>query len=113
MVYIANDLTKNGLQLITEPITDEEFFINRKYFPLNPGVFVYHILLKRLYNKLTLDGVINEKELTSSFTHHLEDGEQYFNFAKGKFNYINKFNFTNSLKNKTLKTGWLSLIYRD
>lgn len=95
IVLLASDLTENGLRSTIDPISDEEFYLNKEYFPSNPGVFVYRILLRRFYNGLVSSGMIIEGEYEEEFIYHLEDVNvlRYFNFAKEKFNYINKVKF--------------------
>ncbi|MBC2191703.1 helix-turn-helix transcriptional regulator [Listeria sp. FSL L7-0229] len=95
IVYITNDLTASGLRLMSNPITDEEFCRNKKYFPLNPGIFLYRILITRFYTEVISTGVVGEGELERLYEYHLNDVdiEQCLIVAKEKFNYINKVKF--------------------
>lgn len=95
IVYMTNDLTASGLRLMSKPITDEEFCRNKKYFPLNPGIFLYRILMTRFYTEVISTGVVDEDELDSLYEYHLNnvDIEQCLVVAKEKFNYINKVKF--------------------
>lgn len=95
ITYLANDLTENGLKLITEPISDEEFFVNKDYFPKEPGIFLYRILMSRGYASLIDYKVIDEDEIEELYEYHLNDQriDAYYCIAKEKFNYINKVKF--------------------
>ncbi|EHR4852420.1 helix-turn-helix transcriptional regulator [Enterococcus faecalis] len=95
VTYLANDLTENGLKLITEPISDEEFFVNKDYFPKEPGIFLYRILMSRGYTNLIDYKVIDVDEIEELYEYHLNDQriDAYYCIAKEKFNYINKVKF--------------------
>lgn len=95
VTYLSNDLTENGLRLTVNPISDEEFFINKDYFPKNPGTFLYRILLSRGYKDLINDKLIEPGELEDLYEYHLNDQriETFYMTAKEKFNYINKVKF--------------------
>ncbi|MHC9532905.1 helix-turn-helix domain-containing protein [Dellaglioa sp. L3N] len=95
VTYLSNDLTENGLKLITEPISDEEFFANKDYFPKEPGTFLYRILISRGYKSLIDYNVIETDEIKKLYEYHLNDQRinEYYQIAKEKFNYINKVKF--------------------
>lgn len=95
ITYMPSDLTKNGLALTIDPISDEEFYSNKKYYPSNPGFFLYRIFLTRMYKELISNKLIDQNELEEMYEYHLNDAhidDSYF-FAKEKFNYINKVKF--------------------
>lgn len=95
MTYLDNDLTENGLKLILEPISDEEFFVNKDYFPKDPGIFLYRILLARGYASLIDYKVIDVSEIEELYEYHLNNQriDAYYCIAKEKFRYINKVKF--------------------
>lgn len=95
MVHMSSDLSENGLRLTIDPITDEEFYINKSFFPYNPGSFIYRIMISRIYHNLVARGLLDDTELQDFFEDHFNDTDVdlYFNIAHEKFNYINKIRF--------------------
>lgn len=58
--FMTKELTIKGLELISTPISNEEYEKHKQYYPKKPAEFLLFILVDRLSDKLYKEGILDK-----------------------------------------------------
>lgn len=74
---LVSHLTERGLELIAEPVTNEEYKLFKCHFPSDPAIFLHKVLMNRGYQRLVNEQILkDDAHVERNLKERLDYGEK-------------------------------------